>query len=73
MLNSTIEFNRKLVRGRLDLHDDINISMPMILPNGKMMTINLHNFENKSLTEMTAYIQGRRAPREQHGSHGGHV
>lgn len=57
MLNSTIEFNRKLVRGRLDLHDDINISMPMILPNGKMMTINLHNFENKSLTEMTAYIQ----------------
>lgn len=56
ILNSTIEFNRRLVRGRIDIHDDINISMPMILPNGKMMTMNLHNFENKSLTEMTDYI-----------------
>ena len=56
MLNGTIDFNRRLVRGRVDLRDDINISMPMILPNGKMMTINLHNFENKSLTEMTEYI-----------------
>lgn len=30
--------------------------MPMVLPNGEMMTINLHNFENKNLDEMVAYI-----------------
>ncbi len=57
VLNSTIEFNRRLVRGRLDYHDDINISMPMILPNGKMMTINMRNFESKTLTEMNAYMR----------------
>ena len=56
LMNSHIHFNRKLVRGEIDTFEDINISMPMILPNGKMMTINLHNFENKSLTEMTEYI-----------------
>ena len=29
----------------------------MILPNGEMMTVNLHNFENKNLDEMTAEIK----------------
>ena len=28
----------------------------MVLPNGEMMTINLHNFDNKNLDEMVAYI-----------------
>lgn len=55
-MNSHIEFDRKLVRGTIHTYEDINISMPMVLPNGEMMTINLHNFESKSLDEMVDYI-----------------
>ena len=29
----------------------------MVLPTGEMMTINLHNFENKNLDEMVAYLK----------------
>lgn len=55
-MNAHIDFNKKLVRGKIDTIKEIDISMPMILPNGKMMTINLKDFGNKSLDEMTAYI-----------------
>lgn len=30
--------------------------MPAILPDGKMMTLNLRNFENRNLDDMTSYI-----------------
>lgn len=56
VMNSHIEFNRKFVTGRIDTYEDINISMPTILPNGEMMTINLNDFGSKNLTEMTDYI-----------------
>lgn len=56
IMNSHIEFDRKLVRGEVNTFEDINISMPMVLPNGEMMTINLHNFESKSLDQMVDYI-----------------
>ena len=55
-MNAHIEFDRKLVRGQIHTFEDINISMPMVLPNGEMMTINLHNFENKTLDQMVDYI-----------------
>lgn len=57
VMNSHIDFNRRLVRGRLTTYEDINISVPMILPNGEMMTVNLHNFENKNLNEMAEEIK----------------
>ena len=57
IMNSHINFNRKLVRGEINTYEDINISMPMILPNGEMMTVNLHNFENKDLDEMSDEIK----------------
>ena len=56
IMNSHIEFNRKFVTGRIDTYEDINISMPTILPNGEMMTINLRDFGSKNLIEMTDYI-----------------
>ncbi|MDE6659292.1 MAG: 2-oxo acid dehydrogenase subunit E2, partial [Eubacterium sp.] len=56
IMNSHIEFDKKLVRGEIQTFEDINISMPMVLPSGEMMTINLHNFENKNLNEMVHYI-----------------
>ena len=55
-LNAHLEFNRRLVRGCLKTYDHIDISMPMVLPNGEMMTINMHDMGNKTLSEMTAAI-----------------
>lgn len=55
-MNAHIDFNRRYVRGTIHTLSEIDISMPMLLPDGKMMTINLHNFENKNLTQMVAYI-----------------
>lgn len=55
-MNAHLEFNRKLVRGCLMTYDHIDISMPMILPNGEMMTVNLHDMGDKSLTQMTETI-----------------
>lgn len=51
-LNAHLSFNKKLVRGTYTQFEEINISMPMILNNGEMMTVNLHNMHNKTLTEM---------------------
>ena len=56
-MNAHIEFDSKYVRGAIHTLSEINISMPMVLPNGEMMTINLHNFESKNLDEMVAYIK----------------
>lgn len=55
-MNTHLIFNRKLVRGCLKYFDHIDISMPMVLPSGEMMTINMHEMENKTLTEMTEAI-----------------
>lgn len=61
-LNAHINFNRKLVRGTITEYDEIHASMTWVLPNGEMMTINLHDIGNKSLVELTEYIAdvGRR-------------
>lgn len=55
-MNTHLEFNRKLVRGCLKYYDHIDISMPMVLPTGEMMTVNMHDMGNKSLSQMTEAI-----------------
>ncbi|MCM1114478.1 MAG: 2-oxo acid dehydrogenase subunit E2 [Clostridium sp.] len=55
-MNTHLEFNRKLVRGNLKYFDHIDISMPMILPSGEMMTVNMHDMGDKSLSQMTDEI-----------------
>ena len=52
ILNSHIEFDKKLVRGKVTTFESIDISMPMILPNDEMMTITLHDLENKSVKQI---------------------
>ena len=52
VMNSHIEFNRRLVRGNIRTIDEINISMPMILNTGEMMTINMHDMHKKSMSQM---------------------
>lgn len=51
-MNGHIEFNEKLVRGCVKLYKNIDISMPAVLPDGRMMTVNLHSLENKTLGEI---------------------
>lgn len=51
-LNAHLEFNRKLVRGCVKTYENIDVSMPMILKTGEMMTINMHNMQDKTITEM---------------------
>lgn len=60
VMNSHIQFNRRFVTGKIETFDEINISMPTILPNGEMMTLNLRDFGNKNLDEMTEYIKAIR-------------
>ena len=55
-MNTHLDFNRKLVRGTLKYFDNIDISMPMVLPSGEMMTINMHDMGSKTLSEMTIAI-----------------
>lgn len=46
-LNAHINFNRALVRGCVTEFKEINISMPMMLDTGEMMTINMHDMHKK--------------------------
>ncbi len=55
-MNAHLDFNRKLVRGCVKTIDEINISFPMVLDNGQMMTVNLHDMHKKSITEMMETI-----------------
>lgn len=55
-MNTHLKFNRKLVRGCLKYFDHIDISMPMVLPTGEMMTVNMHDMGSKTLSEMTEAI-----------------
>lgn len=55
-LNAHIHFEQKLVRGKITTFDQIDISMPWILPDGRMMTITMKDMGNRSLGNMTDYI-----------------
>ncbi len=55
-MNTTLEFDKDLVRGTLFYHDNIDVSMPIILKTDEMMTVNMHNMEDLTLSEMTAKI-----------------
>ncbi|MBQ2774781.1 MAG: 2-oxo acid dehydrogenase subunit E2 [Clostridia bacterium] len=56
LVNAHIKFDKKYVTGCIETYEDINISVPWVLDDGSMMTINLHNFESKTLDEMAEYI-----------------
>lgn len=57
VLNSHIKFNRKLVRGEVTEFKEVNISMPMVLSNGEMMTVNMHDMHTKTITQMQNAIK----------------
>lgn len=51
-MNGHIAFNRKLVRRQVQTMENIDISMPVVLKSGEMMTINMHGMESKSMSQM---------------------
>lgn len=51
-MNGHIEFNRRLIRGNVKTLENIDISMPVILNTGEMMTINMHDMGTKSMSQM---------------------
>jgi pyruvate dehydrogenase E2 component (dihydrolipoamide acetyltransferase) len=58
-LNAHIDFDRDLVRGKVTQFEEINISMPMILNTGEMMTVNMHNMHSKTMTQMQDAIKDK--------------
>lgn len=56
MLNSHLDFDKRLVRGTITTYDQIDISMPWILPDDRMMTITMKDMGNRSLGNMTEYM-----------------
>lgn len=56
-MNAHIHYESKLVRGKITTFDNIDISMPWILPNGEMMTINMRDMGRRSLSNITEYMK----------------
>lgn len=55
-MNSHFEFKPKMLKGYLTIYDHVDVSMPMIFHTGEMMTINMRDVGNKSLTQITDYL-----------------
>lgn len=56
IVNSCLHFNEKYVTGELITYETVDVTMPWVLEDGSMMTINMHGFDSKNLDEMTEYI-----------------
>jgi pyruvate dehydrogenase E2 component (dihydrolipoamide acetyltransferase) len=55
-LNSFIEFNHRKTEGITHILKDINVSIPWLLPNGKMITPTVINAGKMSLNDISSYI-----------------
>ncbi len=55
-MNAEIRYNTFLLSGRITLKEEININMPVLLPNGEMVTVNLRDIGSKPLAAMEKQI-----------------
>ncbi len=55
-MNAHLDYNSFLVRGRIDTFEEINISIPMVMSDGRMMTVNVRGFEKMGLDEISDRI-----------------
>ena len=55
VINAHMHFEKGLVRGKVTVYDNIDISVPWILPSGEMMTITMKDMGNKTLKEIAEY------------------
>lgn len=56
-LNAEIRYNTFLISGQVTVKKEININMPVLLPGGEMITVNLRDMGNKSLEAMAEQIE----------------
>lgn len=56
-LNAHISYDKDTKEGEIRTIENINVNMPWILPNEKMMTISIDNIEQKSLAEINHHIK----------------
>lgn len=54
-INAYMHYEKGLVRGKVTVFDNIDISVPWTLPSGEMMTITMKDMGNKSLKEIAEY------------------
>lgn len=54
-INSHLHYNSFFISGRSIQKNNIDISMPFVLKD-RMITVNLHNLENKSMEEIKDYV-----------------
>ena len=55
-MNAHLKYRHSLIFGEIKRYDTVNISMPATLPNGSMMTLNVHGCESKNLRELGTHI-----------------
>ena len=55
VINAHMHFEKGLVRGKVTVFDNIDISVPWLLPSGEMMTITMKDMGNKTLKEIAEY------------------
>lgn len=55
VINAHMHYEKGLVRGKVTVFDNIDISVPWILPDGNMMTITMKDMGNKTLKEIAEY------------------
>ena len=55
-MNAHIEYNHRFVVGKITRYENIDISMPTAMSDGKMMTLNVRNCERKTLREINDYV-----------------
>ena len=61
-MNAHLHFEKELVRGKITKFDNIDMSVPWVLPSGSMMTVTMKDIGNRSLGNITEYFSdtGRR-------------
>jgi pyruvate dehydrogenase E2 component (dihydrolipoamide acetyltransferase) len=55
-INGYVYFSRKSTCGRVERYSGIDVNMPMLLPGGGMMPMNLHGCESKSLRQLADMV-----------------
>ncbi len=63
-MNAHLDYNSFLVKGRIDTFEEINISIPMVMSDGRMMTVNVRGFEKMGLDEISDRISDVRRKME---------
>ena len=60
VMNARLSYHKGLVCGKVECAKEIDISMPMIMPDRRMMTVKVRGFEHMNLDEITEKINDTR-------------